>query len=82
MVSTVRVAGMHAVHAVRAVTTALTAVAGITSLDVRLGAVTVEHDGRATAGALREAMAAAGFDVLEVTEHRRRLQIAPPDGGA
>ena len=73
MVSTVIIANMHAVHAIRAVQTALTAVEGITSADVRLGIAVIEHDGRATADRLRSAIAAAGFDELEIREEPRRL---------
>ena len=73
MVSTVTIADMHAVHAVRAVQTALMAVGGITSADVRLGVAVIEHDGRATADRLRSAIAASGFDVLEIREEPRRL---------
>ena len=65
------IAGMVAVHAVRAVQTAFTMVPGITAIDVRLGAATVEHDGRATAELLREAVALAGCAVTAVREERR-----------
>ncbi|HEX7123384.1 MAG TPA: heavy-metal-associated domain-containing protein [Gemmatimonadaceae bacterium] len=75
MVTTVHIADMLSVHAVRAVTTALAAVEGITSADVRLGVAVLEHDGRATAGTLREAIEAAGFRVTRIEEEPRRLQI-------
>jgi copper chaperone CopZ len=77
VVSTVTIANMHAVHAVRAIQTALTAVEGITSADVRLGVAVIEHDGRATADLLRSAIAAAGFDLLEIREEPRRLNTTP-----
>jgi copper chaperone CopZ len=73
MRTALRISGMNSVHAVRAVTTALGAVEGITALDVSLGAATIEHDGRATADALRAAIAIAGFTVSEIEEERRRL---------
>jgi len=72
-----RVLGMSTPHCIRAVFTALTPVEGIHSADVVLGAVEVEHDGRATVAALREAIAVAGYEVAEVVEERRRLPVAP-----
>lgn len=73
MVTTLRIAGMRAVHARRAVFTALAGVEGIVAADVELGRAVIEHDGRATPGRLREAVATAGFEVEEVVEDRRRL---------
>lgn len=78
MVTTLRIAGMHAVHAARAVHTALSGMDGITSVEVGLGIVTVEHDGHATAPILRAAVAAAGFEVTEVRESSRHLPLAEP----
>jgi copper chaperone CopZ len=69
------IAGMTAVHSVRAVFTALTAVEGITSADVAIGSATIEHDGRATAQALSDAVALAGYEVTDVQEERRRLPL-------
>ena len=63
--------GMRAVHCVRAVQTALVMVPGIEWCDVSLGQVEVEHDGRATAEALRAAIAVAGFAVSDVRTERR-----------
>ncbi len=60
---------------VQAVFTALTPVEGITSADVRIGAATIEHDGRATVDALRSAIAVSGYDVTHVEEERRQLPI-------
>jgi copper chaperone CopZ len=73
MITTLTISGMRSVHATRAVFTALTAVDGITSADVQLGRAVIEHDGRATAEALRDAIAAAGYEVTEIKEERRRL---------
>ena len=70
-----RIHGMSTPHCIRAVFTALTPVEGIASADVVLGSVEVEHDGRATAEALREAIAVAGYEVVEVIEERRRLPV-------
>ena len=70
---------MTSVHAVRAVVTALTPVPGITALDVTLGGATVDHDGRATADALRAAIAAAGYEVTAAAEERRQLPTVGAD---
>jgi copper chaperone CopZ len=70
-----RILGMSTPHCIRAVFTALTPVEGISSAEVVLGAVEVEHDGRATSEALREAIAVAGYEVAEVEEDRRRLPV-------
>jgi copper chaperone CopZ len=73
MFTTLRIAGMLSVHSVRAVFTALAGVEGITGADVELGRAVIEHDGRATPERLREAVALAGCEVVEVVEERRRL---------
>ena len=70
-----RILGMSTPHCIRAVFTALTPVEGILSADVVLGSVAVEHDGRATAEALREAIAVAGYEVVETVEERRQLRV-------
>lgn len=75
MITTLRIADMPAVHAIHGVQTALSAVEGITGMDVRLGSAIIEHDGRATADALRAALAAAGYRILELREQPRRLNI-------
>ena len=75
MITRIRIAGMSCQHCVRAVFTALTPVAGITSADVSIGAATIEHDGRATIEALRDAIAVAGYTVEDGTEERRRLPL-------
>jgi copper chaperone CopZ len=74
-----RIHGMSSPHCIRAVFTALTPVEGILSADVVLGAVDVEHDGRATPDALREAIAVAGYEVAAVAEERRRLPMMGGD---
>jgi copper chaperone CopZ len=70
-----RVHGMSCQHCVTAVFTALTPVEGIIAAEVEVGAVTVEHDGRTTVDALREAIAVAGYDAVLAAEERRRLPI-------
>lgn len=62
-------------HCVNAVFTSLTPVPGIISADVSIGAAVIEHDGRATVGALREAIGAAGYDVILADENTRQLPI-------
>jgi copper chaperone CopZ len=77
MITRLSIPGMRSNYCVTAVFTALTAVEGITRADVAIGAATIEHDGRATADALRSAIAVAGYEVAEVVEERRRLVYEP-----
>ena len=62
-------------HAARAIFTALAGVDGVVQADVNRGIAVVEHDGRATLTALREAVALAGFEVTGVREERRVLPV-------
>jgi copper chaperone CopZ len=75
MITRLRIGGMSCQHCVQAVFTSLTPVPGIVSADVSIGAAVIEHDGRATADALREAIAASGYTVTLAEEERRRLPI-------
>ncbi len=75
MITRLTIDGMISVHAVRAIFTALTAVDGITRADVSLGGVELEHDGRATIEAIREAISVAGYAVRDVIEEKRTLPI-------
>jgi len=75
MITRARVEGMTCQHCVRAVFTALTAVEGITRADVSIGAIEVEHDGRVTVDQLREAVAVAGYSVVEGKVDRRVLPL-------
>ncbi len=68
--TTVSIAGMRSVHSVRAIFTALAGVDGITRADVALGQAEIEHDGRATAEKLREAIALAGCEMTGSREER------------
>jgi copper chaperone CopZ len=70
-----RVSGMTCQHCVTAVFTALTPVEGIISAQVAVGTVTVEHDGRATVDALRDAIAVAGYEAVLASEERRQLPV-------
>jgi copper chaperone CopZ len=71
----VRIAGMTCQHCVRAVWTALTGVEGIECAEVALGGATIEHDGRATLAAVREAVAVAGYEVVDGEEDRGRRRL-------
>jgi copper chaperone CopZ len=69
----IRIDGMTCQHCIRAVFTALGAVEGVERADVQLGRATLEHDGRATLDAVRDAVAVAGYRVIDGQEARRRL---------
>jgi copper chaperone CopZ len=71
-VTTARIGGMRSAHCVRAVFTALAGVPGISRADVQLGRAEIEHDGRAAEDVLRDAIAVAGYELLETTEERQR----------
>jgi copper chaperone CopZ len=75
MLTRLRISGMSCQRCVQAVFTALTPVEGITSAEVTIGAAVVEHDGRATVDALRDAIAVAGYDATLAEEERRRLPV-------
>lgn len=77
MTTTLTITGMSCVHCKRAVFTALAAVRGIAHADVSIGRAVIEHDGSVTEDALRDAVAAAGYEVSGVTEDRRTLPQAP-----
>ena len=66
---------MSCQHCVTAVFTALTPVQGIISAEVEIGSVLVEHDGRTTVAALREAIAVAGYEAVLASEERRQLPV-------
>ena len=66
---------LPSIHAIRAVETALQAVDGIVRAEVTRAGVVIDHDGRATADRLRVAVAAAGFEILDVVEEARRLPV-------
>ena len=71
-VTIARIGGMRSAHCVRAVFTALAGVPGISRADVQLGRAEIEHDGAATEAVLRDAIALAGYELLETTEERQR----------
>ena len=75
MITRLRIAGMTCQRCVQAVFTSLTPVVGIASAEVGIGSATIEHDGRATVDALREAIAVSGYEVTLAEEERRRLPL-------
>lgn len=75
MLTRVHIHGMSCHHCVQAVFTALTPVDGLLSAEVSVGRAVIEHDGRATAAVLREAIAVAGYDARVVDDDRRRLPM-------
>jgi copper chaperone len=75
MITRVRIAGMSCAHCVRAVFTSLGGVEGVARADVAMGAAEVEHDGRVTVQALREAIAVAGYEVVDGETNRRALPL-------
>ena len=66
---------MSSVHAARAIYTALGGVDGVIRAEVARGSAVVEHDGRATESAIRDAVRLAGFEVVELREERRVLPV-------
>ena len=75
MITRLRIAGMSCQRCVQAVFTSLTPVEGIVAADVSIGGATIEHDGRATLDALRDAIAVSGYLVSLAEEERRRLPL-------
>jgi copper chaperone CopZ len=75
MMTRLRISGMSCQRCVQAVFTALTPVEGIVSAQVTIGGAVIEHDGRATIEALREAIAVSGYEVSLADEDRRTLPI-------
>lgn len=73
-----RVQGMTCQHCVRAVFTALGAVEGIERADVRLGSIEVEHNEGVTFAQIRDAVAVAGYTVLDPETSRRVLPLISP----
>jgi copper chaperone len=71
----IRIHGMSCNHCVRAVYTALTPVEGVTRLDLGIGWAEIEHDGRATIERLRDAIAVAGYEVVEEPAETRRRSL-------
>ena len=77
MTTTTSISGMSCVHCVRAVFTSLAAVPGIDRADVTIGRAVIEHDGTVTPEQIRDAIAVAGYEVMDVKTDRRTLPLAP-----
>jgi len=77
MTTTVSINGMSCVHCVRAVFTSLAGVTGIQRADVSIGRAVIEHDGSVTPEQIRDAVAIAGYEVIDSSTDRRSLPIAP-----
>ncbi|MDQ3243526.1 MAG: heavy-metal-associated domain-containing protein [Gemmatimonadota bacterium] len=75
MITTATIDGMSCVHCVRAVFTGLAAVPGVSRADVSIGKAVIEHDGSATAEAIREAISIAGYEVAAFSDDRRTLPV-------
>ncbi len=70
--TTAIIGGMRSVHSARAVYTALAAVPGVTSAEVVVGRAVIEHEGAISRDALADAIAIAGYELLETSEERQR----------
>ena len=66
---------MRGDHCKRALFTALTPIAGISTAEVVLGRITVEHDGTVTATELRDAISVTGYVIADIVEDRRILPV-------
>lgn len=73
METTIRISGMSCAHCTRAVFTALTGVPGISRADVKVGSAVLEHEAPISLDAVKEAVAAAGYAVVDTQENRRIL---------
>jgi Copper chaperone len=75
MVSTVTISGMSCAHCTHAVFTSLSGVKGISRADVSIGRAVIEHDGSVSAEDIREAIAIAGYKVVDGGDDRRALPV-------
>lgn len=66
---------MQTAHCVRAVFTGLAGVPGIELAEVERGTALIDHDGRATADAIVDAIRIAGYEVRSVRDERRQLPV-------
>lgn len=84
MRTTVTIPTMRNEYAKQAVYTSLTPLEGIVRVElvahVDGGTLVLEHDGRVTADALRDAIAVSGYDAARIDEDRRTLTLV--DRGA
>lgn len=77
MYTRLTIGGMSCVHCKRAVFTALAGVPGVTRAEVTIGNAAVEHDGNVAESELREAIAVAGYELIDAAEDRRTLPQLP-----
>lgn len=79
MRTTAIIAGMRSEYARQAVFTALTPLEGIVRVElapgIDSGRLVLEHDGRVTVDALREAIAVSGYEATRIDEDRRTLTL-------
>ncbi|HEY4303401.1 MAG TPA: heavy-metal-associated domain-containing protein [Gemmatimonadaceae bacterium] len=75
MITRIRIAGMSCAHCVRAVFTSLAGVDGVARAEVSIGSAEIEHDGSVSLDALRDAIAVAGYTVLDGSTNRRALPL-------
>ena len=75
MRTSIRLRGPISPRTDQAAFTALTPVEGIVNAQIASGTIVIEHDGRATLSALREALAVAGLEIAAATEDGRSLPI-------
>jgi len=77
--TTATIPAMRSEYAKQAVFTSLTPLEGIVRLELTSGAdagtLMLEHDGRVTADALREAIEVSGYVVAHIDEDRRVLTL-------
>lgn len=66
---------MSCAHCVRAVFTSLAGVDGVARAEVSIGSAEIEHDGSVSLDALRDAIAVAGYTVLDGSTNRRALPL-------
>ena len=77
MLTRLTIAGMSSVHSKRAVFTGLAGVPGVTRAEVTMGRAEVEHNAGVSETALREAVAVAGYEVIDAAADRRSLPQLP-----
>ncbi len=79
MTSILTIDGMRSVHCTRAVFTALGAIEGVKSAEVEIGRAVIEHDGKATAERIQDALDVVGYRLVAVESGPRRLPLVHDD---
>ena len=75
MRTTLRLRGPISPRIDQAAFTALTPIEGIVNTQIASGTIVIEHDGRVTIEALREALAVAGLEIAASSEDPRTLPL-------